>query len=229
VAQAFQEAFFQAVEPARRRERLSIIIGTASKAAPENPIAVQQEIRSHLMKVGKPAFVPEVFLNFEEAYRLILELGGIPCYPTLADGATPICSFENPAEKLIQELKRRRIYCAELIPIRNQPEVLEHYAPAMREAGLIVTAGTEHNTFDLLPLEPMCVSGKPIPAHIQDIFWEGACVVAAHQFLVSHGQCGYVDRAGNLNAAFSDNELRIGHFHRLGAAVLSRYQGQKPT
>ena len=228
VAQAFQEAFFLAVEPAGRREILSTIIGTSSKAAPEDPIAVQQEIRSHLMKVGKPAFVPETFLNFEQAYRLILELGGIPCYPTLADGAAPVCSYEDPPEKLIPELKRRRIHCAELIPIRNQPQVLERYVRVLREAGMIVTAGTEHNTFDLLPLEPLCVNSRPIPEPIQEIFWEGACVVAAHQFLAAHGKSGYVDCAGNLNPAFSDTELRIGYFRRLGAAVLSRYLEQSP-
>ena len=46
------------------------------------------------MKAGKPAFVEETFVSFEEAHRLILELGGIPSYPTLADGASPICPFE---------------------------------------------------------------------------------------------------------------------------------------
>ena len=33
------------------------------------------------MKAGKPAFVTETFLRFDEARELILALGGIPCYP----------------------------------------------------------------------------------------------------------------------------------------------------
>jgi hypothetical protein len=226
VAQAFQEAFFQRVDPARRHELLCTVFNAPSKANPEDPIAVQQEIRSQLMKVGKPAFVPEVFLDFEQANRLILELEGIPCYPTLADGAAPICPFEDPPEKLIQELKRRGIHCAELIPIRNQPAVLERYVSAFRQAGLIVTAGTEHNTFDLLPMEPACVGGQPIPEPIRRIFWEGTCVVAAHQFLALHGRTGYVDRSGNLNDAFSDHEHRIEHFRKIGAAVIASYMEQ---
>ena len=70
---------------------------------------MQNEIRTHLMKAGKPAFVEETFVSFEEACRLILELGGIPCYPTLADGTSPICPYEEPVEKLIENIRRRGI------------------------------------------------------------------------------------------------------------------------
>ena len=150
VAQAFQEALFENVGAAERIQRLSEILGAASKAAgPDGAVTVQKEIRSHLMKAGKPAFVDETFVTFQEAYRLILELGGIGCYPTLADGASPICQFEEPVEKLIDSIKQRDIHCVELIPVRNQPEVLERYVRAMRTAGLAVTAGTEHNTLDM--------------------------------------------------------------------------------
>ena len=41
--------------------------------------------------------------------------------------------------------------------------MLARYVRAMREAGLFVTAGTEHNTLDLLPIEPTCLDGAPIP------------------------------------------------------------------
>jgi hypothetical protein len=184
---------------------------------------MQHEIRSCLMKVGKPAFVPENFVDFDQAYRLVLELGGIPCYPTLADGASPVCAYEDPPEKLVEELKRSRVYCAEFIPIRNKPAVLERYVRAMRVAGIVVTGGTEHNTPDLLPMEPECTQGLPVPEEVKKVFWEGACVVAAHQFLSLHGKCGYVDGNGMLNPAFSGVEDRISSLARLGAAVLARY------
>jgi len=32
--------------------------------------------------------------------------------------------------------------------------------------------------------------------------WSGACVVAAHQFLSLHGECGYVDADGRPNADY---------------------------
>ncbi len=223
VAQAFQEEFFRLVQPSERNARLSAVLGISSAAGPEDPLKVQHEIRSALMKVGKPAFVLERFVDFEQAYRLILELGGIPCYPTLADGARPICAYEDPPENLVEALGLSGIFCAEFIPIRNRPEVLERYVHAVRRAGIVVTAGTEHNTPDLLPLEPRCVQGLPVPEGVRDIFWEGACVVAAHQHLALHGKCGYVDGSGKLNPEFSDGESRISYFAGLGAAVLASY------
>jgi len=93
----------------------------------------------------------------------------------------------------------------------------------MRAAGFVITWGTEHNTLDLLPMEPMCLKRQPVPEDIKDIFWEGTCVVAAHQFLSLHGQCGYVDAAGTLAPDYADGEERIAAFRRLGAAVIETY------
>ena len=211
VAQAFQELVFEKVRPGQRGEFLGKLFGTEPKAGAEDAVGVQGEIRSQLMKAGKPAFVPERFVNFEQAYELIVELGGIVCYPTLADGADPICEYENPIEKLVAELKANNIYMAELIPIRNEPAVLEEYVTAIRAAGIAVVAGTEHNTRDVLAIEPKCVGQQEVPEHVKDIFWEGACVVAAHQFLGVHGQTGY-----------SSGE-QIDEFAALGAAVIQRY------
>lgn len=227
VAQAFQEELFRLVPEDARMEVLSRVLGVACATAPRDPIRIQNDIRAHLMKTGKPAFVEESFLNFEEAYRLILELGGIPCYPTLADGTTPICAYEDPPERLTETLKSHRIYCAEFIPLRNQPQVLQHYVETMRGAGLVVTAGTEHNTFDLASLEPACIKGIPVPETVRDIFVEGAYVLVAHQYLQLHGICGFVDEQGDLNPAFGSIEDRIAHFRRLGAAVVARQLDMK--
>jgi len=223
VARAFQEVLFRLTPPGERAAKLGAILGKTAPGSAGDPLKVQQEIRSSLMKVGRPAFVTEKFVDFDQACRLILELGGIPCYPTLADGAKPVCAFEDSPEKLAEALLRRRIYCAEFIPIRNEPDVLERYVRALRGLGFVVTAGTEHNTPDLLPLEPRCVRGLPVPPEVREIFKEGACVVAAHQFLALHGRRGYVDETGNLNADYTNGERRISFFARLGAAVIARY------
>jgi hypothetical protein len=222
ICQAFQEAFFAAIPPDQRSEKLARMLG-ANPSSVEDPVKVQNDIRTHLMKAGKPAFVEETFITFEQAYRLILELGGIPCYPTLADGTKPICAYEDPIEKLIESLCSSRIHMAEFIPIRNTPEVLEKYVAAMRAAGIPVLAGTEHNTLDLLPIEPTCLCGAPIPEACKAIFWEGACVAAAHQFLSMNGECGYVDSDGNLNPAYATQEQRIQGMAKLGAAVIEQY------
>ncbi|MCX6891497.1 MAG: hypothetical protein NTX51_08230 [Verrucomicrobia bacterium] len=212
VCQAFQEAIFARVPAAERIEKLTRAFGLATppKFGPEEAVKIQNEIRAQLMKAGKPAYVAETFVNFGQAQRLILELGGIPAYPTLADGTSPICAFEQPVEKL-----------------RNTPEVLTQYVRAMRAAGLVVTGGTEHNTLDLLPIEPTCVKALAVPEEVKEIFWEGACVVAAHQFLTLHGECGFVDAQGKPNPDYPDANARIAAFKSLGEAVIQRYLKSK--
>lgn len=224
VAQAFQEEFFRLVDPSERSSLLGAILGVPSKAGPDDKLKVQQEIRSALMKVGKPAFVKEKFVDFRQALRLVLELGGIPCYPVLADGTNPVCAYEDPPEKLAGALKSAGVFCAEFIPIRNRSAVLERYVRTLRNAGMVITAGTEHNTPELVPMEPRCLDNLPAPEEVHGIFWEGACVVAAHQFQVQHGECGYVDSAGALNPEFGDSESRIAFFAGLGAALIARYR-----
>ncbi len=224
VAQAFQEALFAQTAAEERGAVLARIFGVASKAGAGDAAAVQNEIRSHLMKAGKSAYVEETFVGFEHAYKLILALGGIPSYPTLADGTSPFCPYEAPVETLIANTQVRQLYCAEFIPVRNSPEVLTHYVRAMRGAGLVITAGTEHNTRDMLPIAPTCLHGQPIPEEIAAIFWEGACVVAAHQYLTSQGRAGFVDSEGRLNADYASGEARIAAFRSLGAAVIQRYR-----
>ncbi|MCC2670948.1 MAG: hypothetical protein K0Q72_3419, partial [Armatimonadetes bacterium] len=226
LAQAFQEELFRVVSEEERPAVLERLFGAPSKQ-PGDAVSVQNEIRSHLMKAGKPAYERETFVGFDHAYRLVLALGGIPWYPILADGASPICAFEAPVEALITAIRARGIYGAELIPLRNRPEVLTEYARALRTAGLVVTAGTEHNTLDLVPLEPECLGGEPVPEELQAIFWEGACVVAAHQHLTSQGQPGFVDATGRPNTAYATDEERIRAFSAIGAQVIAA--AQAPT
>ena len=222
-SQAFQEALFEKVPPEQRIERLNRVLGAETKAKdPEDFVAMQNDIRSHLMKAGKPAFVDETFVSFDDAHQLILELGGVPCYPTLADGASPICQFEESPDELIAEIQKRNIHAVEWIPIRNTTRVLREYVVKMREAGLAVAAGTEHNTLDLIQFDPFCKDGD-VPDDIRAIFWEGACMVAGHQFLTLHGECGFVDGEGNPNPNFPSADERIKAFAKIGAAVIERY------
>lgn len=225
VAQAFQESLFSAAGDAGQRGALLERLFGAPSKNPADPATVQGEIRSHLMKAGKPGYAEETFVDFGHAYRLVLALGGIPCYPTLADGASPVCAYEESPEALIADLRARGVFAAEFIPVRNSPEVLSRYVHALRAAGLVVTAGTEHNTPDLIPLRPAALKGQPIPADVQAIFDEGACVLAAHQYLVANGRPGFVDAQGRPNAEYTTDGERISAFARLGRAVLAEYQG----
>jgi hypothetical protein len=179
-------------------------------------------IRSQLMKAGKPGYVPETFVDFDHAYQLILALGGIPTYPTLADGANPICPFEE-LESLIPELQRRKIFAAEVIPTRNSPEVLHRYVTTLRAAGIIVTAGTEHNTPELAPLVPTCLGGTPLSEELSAIFWEGAQVIVAHQSRGVAGEPGYILADGSLCPGFATSDERIAAFAAQGAQILADY------
>ncbi|MCK5113655.1 MAG: hypothetical protein KAR11_02700 [Phycisphaerae bacterium] len=223
IAQAFQEVLFKIVPDVNERHGvLQKLFGAESKSATD-AVGVQGEIRSHLMKAGKAAFVTETFLKFPEARELILQLGGIPCYPILADGADPICEYETPTSKLVENLRGNGLQMAELIPIRNQPEVLTEYAKTLRAAGVVVVGGTEHNTLDLIGIEPTCVGAAAVPEDVKDIFFEGACVAAGHQFLTAHGHPGFVDADGKPNTQYETTEERIDAFVKLGAAVINRY------
>lgn len=223
VAQGFQEVFFEMIPDAgKRRKFMQKLFGAESKSATD-AVGVQGEIRSHLMKAGKPAFVTETFLKFPQAHELILALGGIPCYPTLADGVNPICEYENPAGKLVENLRSNGLHMAELIPIRNTPEVLTKYVKTLRAAGIVVVGGTEHNTLDLIGLEPTCIGKAAVPEDIKDIFFEGACVAAGHQFLTAHGEVGFVDVNGTPNTQYDSPEERIEAMAKLGATVIDRY------
>jgi len=229
VAQAFQEALWERVGEGERAAALNDILPGGFDGDTSDPVAVQGRIRSALMKSGGPCFVPETFLDTPRAYELILALGGIPCYPALADGAGEVCPFEQDPESLARELRGRGIHAAELIPVRNEPDALERYARAFRDAGLIVVAGTEHNTRKLLPMEPACAGGKPVPEPLKDIFYEGACVVTAHQYLRTHGETGCVTPAGEPNPDYDGDEDRIGKLAALGRAILKRYFDAYPA
>jgi hypothetical protein len=221
VAQAFQEFLFDRVAADDRPVFLGRAFGVPTQVDAADPAAVQEAIRSNLMKAGKPAFVPEAAVSFDDAYRLILDLGGVPCYPILADGASPVCPFEDPPEALVERLLARGIHCAELIPVRNRREVVDHYVAALRGAGIVIMAGTEHNTRRMIPLEPTALGGEPLSDASREAFWEGTCVVAAHQKLVSSGRAGYVDGDGRPTKGFSDGEARIRAFSRIGAEVIT--------
>jgi hypothetical protein len=223
LAQAFQEVFFDMVEVPRRIEKLEQVLGAKLKNAPDDAVGIQGRIRSFLMKADKSCFAPEAYLTLNQAKELILELGGIVCYPILADGASPMCEFETPVDKLIQTLKSENISMVELVPIRNKPEALRSYVIAIRKAGLAVVAGTEHNTLDVIPIEPTCLAGVPIPDDLKEIFVEGAYVAAAHQYLTLNGKCGFVDNRGKPNPRYKDAESRIAAFCKIGKAVVAKY------
>jgi hypothetical protein len=220
LAMAFQRALFEVVPAPERAGRLAVVYGAAPAADPNDAVAVQGEIRSSLMKAGCAAFVDESPLTFEEGVRLVLAWGGIPAYPTLADGASPVCPFEEGPADLAARLVGLGIHAAELIPGRNAPDVVDAYVRAFRTAGIVVTAGTEHNTVDRIPLDPAARGGATLSDEARAAFLEGTCVIAGHQAERAAGRPGFVDADGHPGPG--DRAAWVARFAAIGAGVIEQ-------
>jgi hypothetical protein len=170
--------------------------GKKSKTGFSNIAALENEIRSNLLKSGGAAFVEEdqnSFLALGKIIKIIVKAGGIPCYPVLLDDASgKLTEYESDYTKLSESLSSLGIGCIELIPGRNDYSILKEFVEFFHAKGFIITFGTEHNTPEMLPLTVTCRGGVPLDDRMKRIGWEGACVIAAHQYLRADGRQGYV-------------------------------------
>ena len=184
----------------------------------EAPATIENELRNNLLKAGGPAFIPEpaeAFLESDMVCRMILNQGGIPTYPFLADDANGnFTPFEESKEKAAKILKERNIWSVELITTRNSLAVLEDYVQFFYNEGFVVTLGTEHNTPAMEPIELFARKKTELSAIIKEINYKGACIVAAHQYLTATEGEGYLDAAGKPYIKKRD------HFITLGMALI---------
>lgn len=180
---------------------LAKLYGKATAANVQDAAALDNEIRSNLLKSGGVAYVPEdpkAFLEIEEVIRIILDAGGIPCYPVLLDDKNGnFTEFEQDYGRLLERLDSLNVHCIELIPHRNHCKTLNEFVNYFYERGKVVLFGTEHNTPAQQPLTVTCEGDQQIGASLKKISFDGACVVAAHQYLRAKGETGYVDHQGN--------------------------------
>ncbi len=192
----------------------SLYGGKQSKTGMGNPVALENEIRSNLLKAGGAAFVEEdesSFLELKKIKKIIIEAGGIPCYPVLLDDASgKYTEFEADAEKLFKTLSSLGIRCIELIPGRNDSSVLKNFVEFFDEKGFIITFGTEHNTPELTPIAVAARGSVSLDESLKKISWNGACVIAAHQYLRAHDRQGYVLDDGTLSVDQRDELARLG-------------------
>ena len=155
-----------------------------------NYAGIENEIRANLLKSGGVAFVPETpaaFLPVETVCNIILAGGGIPTYPFLADHVK-----------------------GGFISTRNDVQLLEKYAEYLYEQGFVITFGSEHNTPAMEPIELFARNGKPLTDRLMQINFDGACVIAAHQYLVSQGLNGYVDKEGKVDRTKREEFVKFG-------------------
>jgi hypothetical protein len=188
--------------------------GKALKSDIINKAAVENEIRGNLLKAGGAAFVPEnpeAFLDMETVCQIILNAGGIPTYPFLADDSKGnFTEFEAPKDVVIEILKKRNICSVEFITTRNTIAVLEEYVGFFHHQGFVVTLGTEHNTPAMEPIELFAGNKTPLTQMLLDINYKGACVVAAHQYLFANEGIGYLDKNGKPDLINRESYVELG-------------------
>jgi len=188
--------------------------GKKSKTSPADPASFENEIRSNLLKSGGAAFVAEnesSFLELKKIIKIIIRAGGIPCYPVLLDDPSGKCTeFESDPEKLYNSLKQLGIECIELIPGRNDAGILKSFVEFFNEKGFIITFGTEHNTPEMIPLTVTARGSKPLDESLKKIAWEGACIIAAHQYLRADGRQGYVLPDGSHSITQKRELIKLG-------------------
>ena len=161
------------------------IFGQAAKSDVSNVAAIENEIRSRLLKAGGAAFVPEdpkAFLPMTTVQRIIEAAVGIPTYPFLADDAKGnFTDFEGDLQKAADTLKKRGFRSVEFITTRNTTAVLEQYAGYLEDEGFIVSFGSEHNTPAMEPIKLRTRDAADLSDKLKAINFRGACAIAAHQ------------------------------------------------
>ncbi len=167
-----------------------------SKTSMDDSAGLENEIRSNLLKSGGAAFVEEdekSFLDLRKIIRIIISAGGIPCYPVLLDDSSgKFTDFEADYDALFNSLREMGVGCIELIPGRNELSILKNFVDFFNEKGFIITFGTEHNTPQMMPLTVTARGSMPLDGSLKRVAWEGACIIAAHQYLRADGRQGYI-------------------------------------
>jgi hypothetical protein len=223
IAKAIRMAVFEnCTDPSERKSLLTLLFDGKEPKAPMHDIAqIENEIRSNLLKAGGKAFVEEddnAFMQLPEVLEIILAAGGIPCYPVLLDDQKGnYTEYEKDPEALYKELSRHHIRCIELIPGRNAAGPFESFIRYFDSKGFIILLGTEHNSPGLIPLTCNTRGGIPLSEYALRISWEGACAVAAHQYLRARGQQG---------AAYPMTGSEKTRMIELGNAVIHHYLNQ---
>jgi hypothetical protein len=183
--------------------------------------AVENEIREKFLKSGGRAYVPEessAFLPIPEVIQIIVNGGGIPCYSVLLDDESGRCTeYEANKQILHNELIAHHIQCIEFLPYRNDADILRDYVDFFHKNGFVIIFGTAHSTPENKPLRVTTRDGEFLDEDLAAISFEGASILAAHQYLRSSGEQGYLDIDGN------PRKEKMNEFIALGKAVIHKF------
>ncbi|MDP2335442.1 MAG: SDR family NAD(P)-dependent oxidoreductase [Bacteroidota bacterium] len=230
IAKALREAIDEKFSTLEEKKAFYTLVfsGKDAKSDLNDATGLENEIRGNLLKTGGRAFVPEdpkAFLSLEQVREVIISAGGIPCYPVLLDDPKGnFTDFEGDKEELYRKLVEKKIFSIELIPGRNDFAILKDFVKFFRSKNFLISFGTEHNTPQLDPVKVSCRGGVELDEELNRIGYEGACIIAAHQYLVAKGEEGYLDIYGRAKTSQYDA------FVELGQAVIGHFIGaSSPT
>ncbi|MBA7516722.1 hypothetical protein ES705_08770 [subsurface metagenome] len=191
------------------------------KSLIDNVPALESEIRARLLKKGGVAYVKEnekAFPEIENVIEIIVNAGGIPCYPVLLDDKNgDYTEYESDPVKLLEKLKEKNVSSIELIPGRNDFNKLKEFVLFFDKNGFVITLGTEHNTPAMEPVTVSCREGKALDRELVSISYRGTSVIAAHQYLHAQGREGYIRNDGTTRADEKE------YFEQLGDAVIRKF------
>ncbi|WP_052670709.1 PHP domain-containing protein [Draconibacterium sediminis] len=186
------------------------------KSNPDDIPAIENEIRGKLLKAGGTAFVPESPASFPPVGRIseyILDAGGIPCYPVLLDDrkGNLITGFESDWEFMDEQLKAMNVHMIELIPSRNSVHKLREFIKYFTKKGYVISLGSEHNTPGVFPIEVKVDGEDTLPEDLKKVSYDGACVIAAHQYLKANGEEGFVATNGDRTERSVTDLITLGN------------------
>ena len=187
----------------------------------DNVPALENEIRARLLKKGGVAYAKEnekAFPEIEKVIEIIVNAGGIPCYPVLLDDKNGnYTEYESDPVKLLEKLNEKNVSSIELIPGRNDFNKLKEFVLFFDKNGFVITLGTEHNTPAMEPVTVSCREGKALDRELVSISYRGASVIAAHQYLHARGREGYIRNDGTSRTDEKE------YFEQLGDAVIRKF------
>ena len=219
---AINESFTNKGDKTRFLEKL--YSGNPPSADISSNSAFENELRNRLLKSGGTAFVPEneaSFLPVKQLVDIIIEAGGIPCYPVLLDDKNGnYTEFERDPKKLLKRLRKLNVGAVELIPGRNKIENLRPFVQYFHDHGFLVGFGTEHNTPEMIPLEVKAAGETPLDDYLLGINEESSFIYIAHQERLRRGQEGFLDSEGRCKTGMSTV------FAREGKTILENFISQ---
>lgn len=217
IARAIREATWEHfVNVSERLDFYERLFGGRKISASFNDVsAVENEIRSLILKKGGKAFVPEdsgAFPDLKRIIDFILDAGGIPCYPVLLDDSNgDFTTFERDWEEMDGILKSYGVSCLELIPHRNSLDKLEEFVQFFLKKNYVISFGTEHNTPGIFPVTVTVEKDRELTPALKEVSYRGVCVIASHQYLVARNREGFVTSGGTADIKNLDFYQDLGH------------------